>query len=69
MLKALVAANQQPDGVTKLVLPGDFLGGCKFAADHKGESVVDVLNCLGLDYVTLGNHGKRYTIVRRRGAI
>ena len=38
------------------VLPGDFLGGSIFAASHEGESVVDVLNYLDVDYFTLGNH-------------
>ena len=38
------------------VLPGDFLGGSVFAASHEGESVVDVLNYLDVDYFTLGNH-------------
>lgn len=38
------------------VLPGDFLGGSTFAAKHRGESVLDVLNHLDVDYFTLGNH-------------
>ena len=42
--------------VTKLVLPGDFLGGSMFAAVHSGASVIDILNQLGVDYFTLGNH-------------
>ena len=42
--------------VTKLVLPGDFLGGSMFAAVHQGASVVDILNHLRVDYFTLGNH-------------
>ena len=42
--------------VTKLVLPGDFLGGSMFAAVHQGASVIDILNHLGVDYFTLGNH-------------
>ena len=42
--------------ITKLVLPGDFLGGSMFAAVHQGASVVDILNHLGVDYFTLGNH-------------
>jgi 2',3'-cyclic-nucleotide 2'-phosphodiesterase (5'-nucleotidase family) len=38
------------------VLPGDFLGGSRFATNCEGEGVIDVLNHIGLDYVTLGNH-------------
>lgn len=40
----------------QLVLPGDFLGGSIYAAAHEGESVIDVLNHLDIDYFTLGNH-------------
>lgn len=52
----MIANNQNKNGLTKVVLPGDFLGGSKYAADHEGESVIEVLNCLGFDYATLGNH-------------
>ena len=38
------------------MFPGDFLGGSTFAAAHKGMSVLEVLNCLDIDYFTLGNH-------------
>jgi 2',3'-cyclic-nucleotide 2'-phosphodiesterase (5'-nucleotidase family) len=63
-LKALIAGNQNPNGLTKVILPGDFLGGSKYAADHEGESVIEVLNCLGFDYVTLGNHEFDYGCVK-----
>jgi 2',3'-cyclic-nucleotide 2'-phosphodiesterase (5'-nucleotidase family) len=43
-----------PGVVTKLVLPGDFLGGSSFALKHEGESIIDVLNNIQLDYVTIG---------------
>lgn len=55
MLKTLATINRGP-GVTKLVLPGDLLGGSLFATSHRGESVVEVLNALRVDYCTLGNH-------------
>lgn len=55
MLKTLARTCAGP-GVTKLVLPGDLLGGSLFATSHRGESVVDVLNALDVDYCTLGNH-------------
>ena len=59
----MIANNQNKDGLTKVILPGDFLGGSKYAADHEGESVIDVLNCLGFDYATLGNHEFDYGCV------
>jgi 2',3'-cyclic-nucleotide 2'-phosphodiesterase (5'-nucleotidase family) len=40
----------------QIVFPGDFLGGSTFAAAHKGLSVLEVINCLDIDYFTLGNH-------------
>ena len=42
--------------IFQIVFPGDFLGGSTFAAAHKGLSVLEVLNCLNIDYFTLGNH-------------
>lgn len=46
----------QTDYFSFSVLPGDFLGGSTYAAAHKGESVLEVLNELNVDYFTLGNH-------------
>eukprot|EP00933_Yihiella_yeosuensis_P042533 TRINITY_DN37151_c0_g1_i1.p1 TRINITY_DN37151_c0_g1~~TRINITY_DN37151_c0_g1_i1.p1 ORF type:complete len:532 (-),score=89.72 TRINITY_DN37151_c0_g1_i1:45-1640(-) len=48
--------NGSSEVVTKLVLPGDLLGGSLFASVHRGESVIDVLNSLDADYCVLGNH-------------
>jgi hypothetical protein len=44
-------------GVTKCVLPGDFVGGSQFSYKSTGESMIRVCNAVGFDYVTLGNHG------------
>jgi 5'-nucleotidase len=52
----VLAKQHKGSGVTKLVLPGDFLGGSVFAAKHQGESVLEILNELDVDYFTLGNH-------------
>jgi len=41
---------------TKFVLPGDLLGGSLFANVHRGESVIDLLNAVEVDYCVLGNH-------------
>ena len=47
-------------GVTKSVLPGDFLSGSLFGSKSSGEGVLRVLNEVKFDYVTLGNHGRLY---------
>ena len=46
----------QGRGVTKCVIPGDFVGGSLFASKHMGESMIRVANAVGFDYATLGNH-------------
>ncbi|OLP99581.1 Macrophage infectivity potentiator [Symbiodinium microadriaticum] len=51
---------------TKLVLPGDLLGGSLFANVHRGESVVDVLNAINVDYCVLGNHEFDYGAERTK---
>lgn len=50
--------NYKGIGQTKVVLPGDFLGGSLFGSKSSGEGVLKVLNEVNFDYVTLGNHGK-----------
>lgn len=45
-------------GTTKIVFPGDFLGGSLFGSKSTGEGVLKILNEVGFDYVTIGNHGK-----------
>ena len=48
--------HQSKQMVTKLVMNGDFLGGSAFAAAQRGESIIDILNHLNVDYFTMGNH-------------
>lgn len=43
-------------GVSKCIFPGDFLGGSIFSVPHEGESILDVCNQVGFDFVTIGNH-------------
>ena len=59
-LKSMIDTNSinNSNNVTKIVLPGDFLGGSLYAGDHTGESVIQCMNCIDFDYITLGNHGK-----------
>jgi 2',3'-cyclic-nucleotide 2'-phosphodiesterase (5'-nucleotidase family) len=37
-------------------LPGDFLAPSCLSKEFKGEQMVDILNAMGLDFVTFGNH-------------
>ncbi len=43
-------------GTTKLVMPGDLLGGSLFASEHRGQSMIELLNATRVDYCLLGNH-------------
>lgn len=51
---------------TKFVLPGDLLGGSLFANLHQGESVIDLLNAIEVDYCVLGNHEFDYGAERTK---
>lgn len=42
--------------MAKTLFAGDFLGGSLFAGAHRGESMIDVMNCLNIDYSLMGNH-------------
>jgi hypothetical protein len=57
VFKALLPRYQHPTGMTKVILPGDFLGGSFFGAKSTGEGVLKIMNEVGFDYVTIGNHG------------
>jgi 2',3'-cyclic-nucleotide 2'-phosphodiesterase (5'-nucleotidase family) len=46
----------QGEGTTKCILAGDFLGGSLFSTLSKGESMIQVCNSVGFDYVVIGNH-------------
>nr|WP_307775101.1 bifunctional UDP-sugar hydrolase/5'-nucleotidase [uncultured Cetobacterium sp.] len=48
------------NGKVMLVDAGDTLHGTTFATLTKGESMVEVLNAAGFDYMTLGNHDFNY---------
>lgn len=48
------------NGEVLLVDAGDTLHGTTFATLTKGESMVEVLNAAGFDYMTLGNHDFNY---------
>ena len=37
-------------------MPGDLLGGSLFASEHRGQSMIELLNATRVDYCLLGNH-------------
>eukprot|EP00931_Biecheleriopsis_adriatica_P036689 TRINITY_DN21102_c0_g1_i2.p1 TRINITY_DN21102_c0_g1~~TRINITY_DN21102_c0_g1_i2.p1 ORF type:complete len:513 (+),score=82.10 TRINITY_DN21102_c0_g1_i2:160-1698(+) len=66
MVRSLALKLFDAQTTTKLVLPGDLLGGSLFATAHRGDSVIDVLNTLHVDYCVLGNHEFDYGAARTR---
>jgi hypothetical protein len=40
----------------RLCLPGDFLAPSSLSKQHKGEQMIDVLNAMDVDLVSLGDH-------------
>lgn len=57
--------NAEADGDTVLVVSsGDFVQGGSLGAVSRGGYVVDVMNSVGYDIVTLGNHEFDYSIPR-----
>ena len=67
---ALVRTAARAAGATgapvKLVLPGDLLGGSLYASEHLGESTIDILNSMSVNYCVLGNHEFDYGEARLR---
>lgn len=60
---ATIAKNYQADknnGEVLILDVGDTLHGTTFATLNKGESIVEVLNITGIDYMALGNHDFNY---------
>eukprot|EP00435_Cladocopium_sp_Y103_P061806 s211_g23.t1 len=66
MLHNLCQGLKDDAGTTKFVLPGDLLGGSLFANLHQGESVIDLLNAIQVDYCVLGNHEFDYGAERTK---
>ncbi|CAE7030825.1 yfkN [Symbiodinium sp. CCMP2592] len=66
LVRTVARAAADPGVLVKQVLPGDLLGGSLYASEHLGESTVDVLNSLGVDYCLLGNHEFDYGEERLR---
>ena len=64
LVRSLARRLSQPH--TKLVMPGDLLGGSLHASEHRGQSTIELLNALQVDYCVLGNHEFDYGDQRLR---
>jgi len=53
LVRSLVRGLSKP---STLVMPGDLLGGSLFASEHRGQSVIELLNATQVNYCLLGNH-------------
>ena len=51
-----LSENDPGLNLTIAVLPGDFLSPSLLSSLDKGESMVNVLNMAGMDFVCFGNH-------------
>jgi 2',3'-cyclic-nucleotide 2'-phosphodiesterase (5'-nucleotidase family) len=45
----------------KFALPGDFMGPSCLSREFKGKQMIDIMNAMKIDYVTLGNHEFDFT--------
>lgn len=61
--------QDENNGNVLLLDAGDTLHGTTFATLTKGESMVEVLNASGFDYMTLGNHDFNYGTERLKELI
>lgn len=61
--------QDENNGEVLLLDAGDTLHGTTFATLTKGESMVEVLNASGFDYMTLGNHDFNYGTERLKELI
>jgi len=55
-LKTLVDEARREDASTLLIVSGDFLSPSLLSSQDKGNHMVEALNMLQTDYVTIGNH-------------
>lgn len=63
-MAALKAEKQAAGPYVTLVSAGDFVQGGSMGAASKGGYIVTIMNAVGYDYVTLGNHEFDYAIPR-----
>lgn len=65
-LGALKAEMKQRTPYVALVSAGDFVQGGSLGAISKGSYIIDIMNAVGYDFVTLGNHEFDYAIPRMK---
>lgn len=65
-LGALKAEMKQRTPYVALVSAGDFVQGGSLGAISKGGYIIDIMNAVGYDFVTLGNHEFDYAIPRMK---
>lgn len=63
-MAALKAEKQAQTPYVTLVSAGDFVQGGSMGAASKGGYIITIMNAVGYDYVTLGNHEFDYAIPR-----
>ena len=63
---ALKAEMKQRTPYVALVSAGDFVQGGSLGAISKGGYIIDIMNTVGYDFVTLGNHEFDYAIPRMK---
>lgn len=63
-MAALKAEKQAETPYLTLVSAGDFVQGGSMGAASKGGWIITIMNAVGYDYVTLGNHEFDYAIPR-----
>ena len=63
-MAALKAEKKQHTPYVTLVSAGDFVQGGSLGAASKGAYIVEIMNAVGYDFVTLGNHEFDYGIPR-----
>lgn len=65
-MAALKAEMKASHPYVALVSAGDFVQGGSLGAVSKGRYIIDIMNAVGYDFVTLGNHEFDYSIPRMR---
>ena len=63
-MAALKAEKRKHTPYVALVSAGDYVQGGSLGAASKGGYIVDIMNAVGYDFVTLGNHEFDYAIPR-----
>ena len=63
-MAALKAEKQKETPYVTLVSAGDYVQGGSMGAASKGGYIITIMNAVGYDYVTLGNHEFDYAIPR-----